>query len=345
LGTTKPADRTIYEAESITIPAGATIFVGANDADATYSNISTTGGGGSTTIVDDLTTGGSDAALSADQGVVLKGLVDEKADLLAATDSITEDTSLTVAGHGNRTIPVDGTGIVLTIQADANSGAVGDEVFRGVPESGASFTMAAADGVTILSATGSSLDSSTSATGEVAVQRVGVDTYRTISAAAGSATAGAHKTLANAARVADAASGSTTETVVATFTLPALGANDTIDVDFFVGGSGTAGNRVWTLRLGGTGTNGTTVSNFTQGATFAYSRALLGFANTGSASTQFGVNGGQTVGMGYGNSTGARTGAVDTSSATTLYLTLLKGNAADVVNLESCRCILKPGVV
>lgn len=75
-----------------TLTAGANITINGT-------TISASGTGGSTPLVNDLTTGGTNAALTAEQGKTLKGLVDAKADAAATTSALAAkaDASATTA--------------------------------------------------------------------------------------------------------------------------------------------------------------------------------------------------------------------------------------------------------
>lgn len=73
------------------------------------------GGGGSTTVVNDLTTGGTTSALSAQQGVVLKGQVDAKAPL--ASPALTGTPTAPTATAGTNTTQVATTAFVASAVA------------------------------------------------------------------------------------------------------------------------------------------------------------------------------------------------------------------------------------
>lgn len=73
------------------------------------------GGGGGPAVINDLTTGGATAALAAQQGVVLKGLVDAKADAAATTTAL--------AGKAPRGTPGAALGATYTA-ADADDGKI-----------------------------------------------------------------------------------------------------------------------------------------------------------------------------------------------------------------------------
>jgi hypothetical protein len=273
--------------------------------------------------------GGIGGTLSAQSD--LQAALDLKADNLDPV-TITTNTNLLAASHANRTIFVTGTGIVLTVNNDSTSGASSDEIYYAVPTGTSTFSIAA--GTATFEATRSTtLDNATSVSGALCVQRTGTDLYKSLSANA--ATNVLHHY--SSARVADIATGSTTETVAYTLTLPALRANDEVEVQWFYSGSGTAGAKAWSLRLGGTGINGTVVANFSAAAANFDGRCSLSFANIANAAVQYGLNGVN----GFGVVAASRAGAVDTSTATALYLTLTKSTGADVINLEAAKTYVK----
>lgn len=125
----------------------------------------------------------------------------------------------------------------------------------------------------------------------------------------------------------DIGSGSTSETVVGSITLPALGAHASVDLQWFWSGSGT-GNKRWRVRLGGTGTDGTTI--WDQTSTNAVGKYIVTMCNTGATNAQVTQSGAISA---YASTTAAHTtSAVQTSAGVTLYLTVTKSTGADVVN-------------
>jgi len=293
-----------------------------------------------------------------------------KADILAPltladADFTSNNVNLTHTAHCNRLVIVTKTTAgTLTWQSDANGSYTNDDSLNVIVLGAGTITVQAGAGATVVGqddaasytiVTGdfssgvrtaaNTLSQVEDPIGTQAIAEAGTDTKPRrwsalrIKQAIAALSGGASQTVAvignTTARVADIATGSTTETVVATFSLPALGANDRVSIDFQVTGTGTAGTKNWNIRLGGTGVNGTVVSNYAQTATLPAGRINLSFVNVASQSVQSGVNGGN----GFGVSSTARAGAVDTSVPTTVYLTLNKNTGADVMNLEQAMCI------
>lgn len=71
-------------------------------------NIEIQGGGGSTTVIDNLNSTSTTAALSANQGRVLKGMVDNKQETLVSGTNIKTINGTSILGSGN--INIDGGG-------------------------------------------------------------------------------------------------------------------------------------------------------------------------------------------------------------------------------------------
>lgn len=111
----------------------------------------------------------------------------------------------------------------------------------------------------------------------------------------------------------------TSETILKTVTLPALGANSTIDIDTLIGWSSSTNTKTFRIRLGGIG--GAIVMSMTATAPTALQQQQKTIVrNTGSASSQKFFNN-FTVG-GYGVSGAAvNTSAIDTSVPVTLVFT------------------------
>jgi len=127
----------------------------------------------------------------------------------------------------------------------------------------------------------------------------------------------------------------TTETVLATIPLPALALADNgkVVVEFLVTYPNNANNKTVNLRLGGTGINGTSLWEQTATTTVKMS-VRCGFMNRNSVSSQ--VQTALEYGFGFGQAALAlRTAVVDTSVATSLFLTGTCANGADLITLQS----------
>lgn len=135
--------------------------------------------------------------------------------------------------------------------------------------------------------------------------------------------------LLDESNVAANLTGTLTETIIATTTLPILQANDVLRIEtLWSTPGGNANNKTMRIRLGGIGgTQYLNLVNTTQ-LTFWEIRTI---ANRNSLSSQVG----RSTGAGMGNSSGAAvTSAVDTSVSTTLVFTGQLANTGDTITLE-----------
>ena len=83
-------------------------------------NIEIQGGGGSTTVIDNLTSTSATDALSANQGRVLKGLVDGKQETLVSGTSIKTINNTSLLGSGNITISGGGESMEAITEDEIN---------------------------------------------------------------------------------------------------------------------------------------------------------------------------------------------------------------------------------
>lgn len=128
--------------------------------------------------------------------------------------------------------------------------------------------------------------------------------------------------------------GNTTETTLATITIPAgaMGANGQVEIQTIFTYTNNANTKTIRHRFGGTQYAGSAAT--TTGYTPLHSR----IANRGATNSQYG-NGNS----GFVAATGAGvTSAVDTTAAVDITLTAQLGNAADTITLESYHVVLWP---
>jgi len=125
--------------------------------------------------------------------------------------------------------------------------------------------------------------------------------------------------------------GDTTETVLATITIPAntMGKNGFVEVDVAYSMTNNANAKTTRARLGGIG--GTVMDSSTL-TSVAAQRRTFRIRNRGAQNSQVCASGGATSGLGTINA--PATGSVDTSAATTLVLTGQLSNSADTITLE-----------
>ena len=124
----------------------------------------------------------------------------------------------------------------------------------------------------------------------------------------------------------------TSETILKTVTLPALGANSTIDIDWLSSWTSSANTKTFRIRLGGIG--GAVVASFGE-TTNVHRQHKTIVRNVNSVSSQKFFN--NATGVGYGVSGAAvNTAAVDTSAPVTLVFTG-QLDAAAAAALDSIR--------
>lgn len=195
------------------------------------------------------TWGGITGTLSAQTDV--QAALDAKASILAPV-TLSENTSLTAAAHGNRQILVGTAGLTLTINNDATGGWTADDALDIQAIGSGTFTLVQGT-ATLTTDSGASADSTTAVGKRVQAQRTGASAWRTISpvivTGVGSSNVGNYSVPADA--VAPAALGIlTTQTL--NVPLSALATGAVIEVwtmlDF---GAGTAA-ATFNWRLGGT---------------------------------------------------------------------------------------------
>jgi hypothetical protein len=99
---------------------------------------------------------------------------------ILAPITISANTALTAAAHGNRLILVDTAGVVLTINNDATGGWTTDDSIDAQAIGAGTFTLVQGT-ATLTTADGASADSTTSVSKRVTAQRTGASAWRTIS--------------------------------------------------------------------------------------------------------------------------------------------------------------------
>lgn len=142
--------------------------------------------------------------------------------------------------------------------------------------------------------------------------------------------------LVFASGVAVPLTGSTSETTLATITIPggAMGLNGVVELVTYWTHTNNANAKTLHVRFGGTG--GTLFLNAAV-ASQASTRSLTLFSNRNSASSQVGFAAANTIGL--GNAGGAAvTATVDTSADQQLLVRATLANGADTVQLESYFC-------
>lgn len=125
--------------------------------------------------------------------------------------------------------------------------------------------------------------------------------------------------------------GTTTETTLATITVPAnaMGPSGMVEVLPVFSYTGTAGAKICALKL-----NGTTIWTGSTGTSILQQKAWLSFHNSNSASAQVASNpSGNTGGVGSGTTAIIRT-SFDSTQALTLTITAALASAADSATLE-----------
>ena len=105
---------------------------------------------------------------------------------ILAPVTISANTSLTKAAHGNRTLLVDTAGVVLTINNDATGGWTGDDTIDAQAIGSGTFTLVQGT-ATLTTDSGTSADSTTAISKRVQAGRTGTDAWRTLSPAIPSA--------------------------------------------------------------------------------------------------------------------------------------------------------------
>lgn len=134
--------------------------------------------------------------------------------------------------------------------------------------------------------------------------------------------------------VAASNTGGTTETTLATITIPAgaMGANGRIEVRALFSVTNSANTKTLRVRFGGT--------TFASSAVTAVGSAplLMNVANRNAANSQVG-----TLGTGFGTASGAAiTTAIDTTAAVNITITGQLGLGTEAITLESYQVLLYP---
>jgi hypothetical protein len=132
--------------------------------------------------------------------------------------------------------------------------------------------------------------------------------------------------------VASSHTGNTTETILATVTIPAgaIGPNGTVEIVTLWSYTNSANNKTWRIRLGGIG--GTQVALITR-TTTATDGDLRVIRNRNSASSQVFYRNTLGFGIGVGSATPS-TGTVNTANAQDLVFTAELANSGETITLE-----------
>jgi hypothetical protein len=159
----------------------------------------------------------------------LQTALDAKASILAPV-TLSANTSLTAAVHGNRTIYVDTAGLTLTINNDGTGGWTTDDSLDIQAIGSGTFTLVQGS-ATLSTLSGTSADSTTAVGKRVQAQRTGTSTWSTISSVVVSAS-GNTRTLATATTytIVD----DTVDNTVTSLSLGNLSAGTVIDVTMIV---------------------------------------------------------------------------------------------------------------
>jgi hypothetical protein len=179
----------------------------------------------------------------------LQAALDLKANILAPV-TLSSNTSLTAATHGNRTLLVDTAGLTLTINNDATGGWTTDDSLDVQAVGSGTFTLVQGT-ATLTTDSGGSADSTTAISKRVQAQRTGTSAWRTVSPAVVSPGTGNTRTFADATTytVVD----DTANNTVTTLNLGALTAGTSIDVMMHVDAtSGAASNGTFAFDINGT---------------------------------------------------------------------------------------------
>jgi len=141
-----------------------------------------------------------------------------------------------------------------------------------------------------------------------------------------------------ASAVAVPLTGTTTETALATITIPAgaLGANGWVEIEHAWSYTNSANNKTERVRLGGLAG---TAFHSTVATTSASLRAHTRIANRGVANSQFGFVAAASFG---GSSAASVTGAIDTSAAQDIVISGQLANTGETITLESYTVKLYP---
>ncbi len=147
------------------------------------------------------------------------------------------------------------------------------------------------------------------------------------------ATLGTWRVLA-ASAAAVSHTGNTSETTLATITIPAgaMGPNGLVRVEATYSFTSNANNKTAIFRFGGTGG---TQYLATIGTTQGHARFSRTISNRNSASSQVGASHNNAGGWGVGGGGAVLTSAINTSAAVDLLIRGQLANAADTITLES----------
>jgi hypothetical protein len=229
-------------------------------------------------------------------------------------------TPTTASGAVSAVAAAIGTGLAKSngsALSAAAAGAGGDYVAPG-----------AATGSGLTMATSRLLGRTTAASG--AIEEISVGSGLTL--ASGTLSAGA--IVIGQSAVAQSVTGTTTETTLATITIPAglMGANGRIEIETLWSFTNSANNKIMRTKFGGTSYSAVTATTRASFRTSAF------VANRNATNSQVGgQNGGIGTELGpYGTGTGSpTTTAIDTTSAVNITLTAQLANTGETITLEA----------